>query len=73
MPLYEYGCRACGARFETIRKTSERLVTLPCPQCGAEETSLRLSAPGYVGLASPGPLPACGPAGGGCCGGVCAH
>jgi putative FmdB family regulatory protein len=73
MPLYEYGCRACGTKFEQIRKASERLATLPCPSCGAEETSLRLSTPGFVGTANTGPSNACGLPPGGCCGGVCAN
>jgi putative FmdB family regulatory protein len=73
MPLYEYACRSCGARFEKIRKSSERLLSLPCPGCGAEDTSLRLSTPGFVGTASAGPSAPCGVPAGGCCGGVCAH
>jgi putative FmdB family regulatory protein len=75
MPLYEYACRACGARFETIRKADERLLPLPCPTCAAQETSLCLSTPGFVGAASGGPsVPACGMPAGGCCGGgACAH
>jgi putative FmdB family regulatory protein len=68
MPLYEYACRACGVRFETIRKAEQRLNTLPCPECGAAETSLRLSVPGFVG-ASGAPQQACGFEPGSCCGG----
>jgi putative FmdB family regulatory protein len=74
MPLYEYGCRGCGARFETLRKAAQRLAAPPCPDCGAHETSLRLSAPGFVGATSgggtgAGPAGACGADPGACCGG----
>jgi putative FmdB family regulatory protein len=71
MPLYEYGCRACGARFEEIRKTEDRLTAPECRVCGQLETSLCLSAPGFVGAASSAPAPACGSDPGACCGGVC--
>jgi len=30
MPLYEYGCRVCGARFESLRRADNE----PC-ECGA--------------------------------------
>jgi putative FmdB family regulatory protein len=73
MPLYEYACRSCGTRFERIRKAEDRLSSLPCPSCGAEETSLCFSTPGYVGAASGGPPQSCGLPAGGCCGGACAH
>ncbi len=66
MPLYEYACRSCSARFEELRKFDERLNAPACPQCGGKETVLRLSAPGFVGAGvSPGP------AAGGCDYGVC--
>ena len=44
MPIYEYACRSCQHRFETIHKASEPPLT-DCPECG--ETTLRklLSAP----------------------------
>ena len=71
MPLYEYGCRACGARFEEMRRTEDRLTPPACRVCGRPETSLCLSAPGFVGTASAAPAPACGSDPGTCCGGVC--
>jgi putative FmdB family regulatory protein len=71
MPLYEYGCRACGARFEEMRKTEDRLRAPTCRVCGQAETSLFLSTPGFVGAASPTRAPACGSDPGSCCGGIC--
>lgn len=73
MPLYEYGCRSCGARFERVRKQSERHAPTGCPECGAAETTLALSMPGLVGTgvaAAPG-ADRCATDPGGCCGGVC--
>jgi putative FmdB family regulatory protein len=32
MPLYDFACRACGARFEARASVD---ASLPCPQCGA--------------------------------------
>jgi putative FmdB family regulatory protein len=34
MPLYEFDCRTCGARFEEIVPPG---CTAPCPACGGEE------------------------------------
>jgi putative FmdB family regulatory protein len=34
MPLYEYQCEECGARFERIRKFSDPPLDEPCPTCG---------------------------------------
>jgi len=58
MPLYEYQCRECGKRFETMRRMSERTVAPPCPECGSEEAELAFSAPAFLG----------GGGGGGSCG-----
>ncbi len=72
MPLYEYACRDCGRRFETLRRMDERLAPADCPDCGGRRTSLAMSAPGMVGAATPGAAAAdgCG-MGEGCCGGAC--
>lgn len=40
MPLYDFRCRACGARFEE-RTGAEELA--PCPDCGADDTERLLS------------------------------
>lgn len=36
MPLYEFDCAACGARFEEIVPAG---CTAPCPACGGERVS----------------------------------
>lgn len=35
MPIYEYECTSCGARFEELRKISERNKSLRCRGCGS--------------------------------------
>lgn len=39
MPTYDYSCHACGHRFESAHKISDRKVpeSHPCPECSALE------------------------------------
>jgi len=46
MPLYEYQCDSCGARFELIRKFSDPPL-LVCPTCGAEAVRKLISSPAF--------------------------
>ena len=46
MPLYEYQCDACGARFELIRKFSDPPLTV-CPTCGVEPVRKLFSSPAF--------------------------
>lgn len=74
MPIYEYACRDCGRRFETLVRTG----TVPeCPACRSRALDKQLSvfatagvtgqaeaAPAFAG----GPCGSCGhPAGPGAC------
>lgn len=43
MPLYEYGCRKCGRRFEVLQKMGASAAGLVCPSCGAGEVEKKLS------------------------------
>jgi putative FmdB family regulatory protein len=43
MPLYEYQCDACGARFERIQKYSDAPIAV-CPTCGGAVRKL-ISSP----------------------------
>ena len=76
MPIYEFRCHACDERFDELRSA-----TAPppdCPRCGAPSAQRVLSSfvagkpaastPDYSRVAS---FPR--GAGGGCCGGGCAH
>lgn len=40
MPLYDFRCRACAARFEA-RSPADTVA--PCPECGAADTERLLS------------------------------
>jgi putative FmdB family regulatory protein len=44
MPMYEYQCDACGARFEQIQKFSDPPVEV-CPTCGERKVRKLLSSP----------------------------
>lgn len=44
VPIYEFQCEDCGARFEGLFPAGT--ATAPCPECGSERTVRRLSAPG---------------------------
>lgn len=57
MPMYDYACRACGKRFEEMRRIAERLDAPPCPACGSGETELALSAPAVFGGTGAGGSP----------------
>jgi putative FmdB family regulatory protein len=40
VPLYEFDCSVCGARFEEIVPAG---CTAPCPACGGEQVSRAVS------------------------------
>ena len=46
MPLYEYQCEACGARFEQIRKFSDPPLE-ECPKCGKGPVQKLVSSPAF--------------------------
>ena len=46
MPLYEYQCDACGARFELIRKFSDPPLEV-CPTCGQGPVTKLISSPAF--------------------------
>jgi putative FmdB family regulatory protein len=46
MPLYEYQCDACGARFELIRKFSDPPLET-CPSCQAGPVRKLVSSPAF--------------------------
>src|SRR6516225_4232577 len=47
MPIYEFECRACTARFDRLQKLSDPDPDV-CPECGAQhQVSRRLTAPAF--------------------------
>lgn len=54
MPLYEYRCPACRARFEVLQRVGASAEAVRCPECGAERVERQLStfAAGHGGGAT---------------------
>jgi len=46
MPIYEYECKACGHRQESIQKMSDDPL-VDCPECGKPELKKLISAAGF--------------------------
>ena len=74
MPIYEYACPGCGARFEKlVRRFGEEVA---CPACAATDVEKQLSV-FAVATAAPSPrfagcgAAACSPEAGGCGAGAC--
>lgn len=43
MPIYEYRCQDCDAKFEKLVRRAEDASELACPSCGQKNLSLQLS------------------------------
>lgn len=69
MPIYEFRCRACDARFEERRAMADADAPARCPRGHVDATRL-LPVFAATGFATQG-AQGCG-AGAGCCGGACA-
>ena len=72
MPIYEYICQDCGARFDVLRSMREADAPIHCKKCESDHTSRALS----VFFAQSGERQVAGSSGGGgcagCAGGSCA-
>ncbi len=77
MPIYEYECKKCNKRFETLVMGSEKP---ECPKCGSRSLAKQFSAfavkqsesggdfGDMCGMENPGPCGTCGdPRGAGSC------
>ena len=66
MPMYEYACRSCEHKFETLVFGDEAVA---CPECESEKLERLMSLPGLpqvagsVGGCGDLSLPPCGAAG----------
>ena len=70
MPLHEYLCHECEARFEVITPAA-KADEVRCPMCRSVETRRLISViAGVGGRTSGASAPAAVPSGG-CCGGSC--
>jgi putative FmdB family regulatory protein len=43
MPLYEYRCPDCRARFEVLQRMGDDASSVRCPECGAARVERQLS------------------------------
>jgi putative FmdB family regulatory protein len=43
MPIYEYFCEDCHAKFEKLVRRAEEASELACPSCGQKRLTLQLS------------------------------
>ena len=72
MPIFEYQCRSCGAKFEKVVSSAEAAAT--CKECGSPRVEKLLSVFAVVGgsrstaAPEPGPCGACGAPRRGMCG-----
>jgi putative FmdB family regulatory protein len=67
MPLYEYACRRCEARFEVLQRMGAGAAGLSCPGCGGSRLARELStfaagssSASEAGVASAAPGPGMG-------------
>ncbi|MFZ5927976.1 MAG: FmdB family zinc ribbon protein [Acidobacteriota bacterium] len=52
MPMYEYRCQECGAKYEQLRRMSEADTNLECPLCGSRNVCREVSACAIGGSSS---------------------
>ena len=43
MPIYEYNCKSCDAKFEKLVKSMNGRAQIACPECGSTKTARLLS------------------------------
>jgi putative FmdB family regulatory protein len=43
VPLYEYACKSCDAKFEQLIRAADRDAKVKCPECGSMKTTRALS------------------------------
>lgn len=71
MPIYEYECASCGARFELLVSRSKAKKSPACEECGSSDTARVMS--GFFGRSGSGEdAGSIGSACGGCTASSCA-
>ena len=68
MPIYEYTCKSCDAKFEQLVRTMNGEAKVKCPECGSGQTARQMSvfavgAEG-AGKSAASEAPMCGRCGG---------
>jgi putative FmdB family regulatory protein len=49
MPLYEYICQECKARFDALRAMADADAPIACPHCASETTTRAISLFSAIG------------------------
>jgi putative FmdB family regulatory protein len=63
MPIFEYRCDECGAKFEKLVRNGDKVV---CPSCDKPNVTQQFSTFAAHAKSSSGPAPAMCPSGGVC-------
>jgi putative FmdB family regulatory protein len=69
MPIYEYVCQECGAKYEKLVRFGSTEVQLRCPRCGSTRAEKAISlfgtsaAGGELSATASRSAAACGPVG----------
>jgi len=75
MPIYEFVCKSCNSRFESLQRTMSGDAKAKCPECGSTKTDKALSVFAVAGESSAkssasqgpqGPMCGCGKVPGSC-------
>jgi len=67
VPIYEYACQSCDAKFEKLVRTMGHNEPAECPECGSKKTARTLSVFAALGEGKKGEQeipPMCGRCGG---------
>jgi putative FmdB family regulatory protein len=43
MPIFEYRCKECGEKFETLVYSTSDTEQVECPECGSAQTEKQMS------------------------------
>ncbi len=71
MPVYEYVCEECSARFDTRVSTWSEADPVECRSCASENVRRLISRVAFMSPGSDLPMAKAESSGGGCCGGHC--
>ena len=71
MPVYEYRCRDCNTRFDTLVKSAGAATEVSCEHCASSNVRRLVSSFAMVGGYDDTYVASEGSGGGGCCGGSC--
>jgi putative FmdB family regulatory protein len=71
MPMYEYICRECSTKFDSLVRHRDLADTVSCPECSGSKVRRLVSDFAMVGGYDDQMVQSQSESGGGCCGGSC--